>query len=133
VRTKLNPVPEVVMGKDVVVIDDSIVRGTTTGQIVELLFGAGAKSVHVLVSSPPVRFPDFYGINTPDPSELVASHMTVEEIRRHIGATTLGYLSYEGTVQATGHPRSKLNMSCFDGAYPIEIGERARSLVAGQV
>jgi amidophosphoribosyltransferase len=133
VRTKLNPVPEVVMGRDVVVIDDSIVRGTTTGQIVALLYGAGARNVHVLVSSPPVRFPDFYGINTPDPSELIASHMSVDEIRQHIGATTLGYLSYEGTIQATGHPRSKLNMSCFDGNYPIEIGEHARSLVAGRV
>jgi amidophosphoribosyltransferase len=133
VRTKLNPVPEVVMGKDVVVIDDSIVRGTTTGQIVELLYGAGARNVHVLVSSPPVRYPDFYGINTPDPSELIASHMTVDEIRKHIGATTLGYLSYEGTVQATGHARSKLNMSCFDGAYPIDIGPRAKSLIAERV
>jgi amidophosphoribosyltransferase len=130
VRTKLNPVPEVVMGKDVVVVDDSIVRGTTTGKIVKLLFGAGANKVHVMVSSPPVRFPDFYGINTPDPSELIASRMSVEEIRQHIGATTLGFLSYEGTVQATGHPRSKLNMSCFDGAYPIDIGVEAKALMA---
>jgi amidophosphoribosyltransferase len=130
VRTKLNPVPEVVMGRDVVVIDDSIVRGTTTGKIVQLLYGAGAKNVHVLVSSPPVRFPDFYGINTPDPSELIAARMSVDEIRQHIGATTLGYLSYEGTIQATGHPRSKLNMSCFDGAYPIDIGAKAKASLA---
>lgn len=130
VRTKLNPVPEVVMGRDVVVVDDSIVRGTTTRKIVELLHGAGARNVHVLVSSPPVKFPDFYGINTPDPAELIASHMTVEEIRQHIGATSLGYLSYEGTVQATGHARSKLNMSCFDGAYPIDIGPKAKAAIA---
>lgn len=129
VRTKLNPVPEVVMGKDVIVIDDSIVRGTTTAQIVGLLYGAGAKNVHVLVSSPPVQYPDFYGINTPDPSELIASYMSVDEIREYIGAATLGYLSYEGVVQATGHPRSKLNMSCFDGQYPIDIGERAKALM----
>ncbi|HVQ43681.1 MAG TPA: amidophosphoribosyltransferase [Candidatus Saccharimonadia bacterium] len=127
VRTKLNPVPEVVMGKDVVVVDDSIVRGTTTAKIVDLLYGAGARKVHVLVSSPPVRYPDFYGINTPDPSELIAARMSVDEIRQKIGAETLGYLSYEGTVQATGHARSKLNMSCFDGAYPIDIGERAKA------
>jgi amidophosphoribosyltransferase len=133
VRTKLNPVPEVVMGRDVVVIDDSIVRGTTTGQIVALLYGAGAKNVHVLVSSPPVRFPDFYGINTPDPSELIASRMSVEEIRKHIGAETLGYLSYDGTIQATGHARSKLNMSCFDGKYPIDIGDHAKMLLAERV
>ena len=129
VRTKLNPVPEVVMGKDVVVIDDSIVRGTTTGQIVELLYGAGARKVHVLVSSPPVKYPDFYGINTPDQNELIAARMSVDEIRRHIGAESLGYLSYEGTLQATGHPRSKLNMSCFDGHYPIDLGERAEGLI----
>jgi amidophosphoribosyltransferase len=131
VRTKLNPVPEVVMGRVVVVVDDSIVRGTTTRKIVELLYGAGARKVHVLVSSPPVKFPDFYGINTPDPAELIASRMSVDEIRHHIGATTLGYLSYEGTIQATGHARSKLNMSCFDGAYPIDIGVRAKAAIAG--
>ena len=129
VRTKLNPVPEVVMGRDVVVVDDSIVRGTTSAKIVQLLFGAGARSVHVLVSSPPVMFPDFYGINTPDPSELIAARMSVEEMRQYIGATSLGFLSYEGTIQATGHPRSKLNMSCFDGSYPIEIGIKAKALL----
>jgi amidophosphoribosyltransferase len=130
VRTKLNPVPEVVMGRDVVVVDDSIVRGTTTGKIVSLLYGAGARNVHVLVSSPPVKYPDFYGVNTPDPSELIASRMSVEEIRQHIGAASLGYLSYEGTIKATGHPRSKLNMSCFDGIYPIEIGAKAKAALA---
>ena len=130
VRTKLNPVPEVVMGRDVIVVDDSIVRGTTTGKIVQLLYGAGARNVHVLVSSPPVKYPDFYGINTPDPSELIASRMSVDEICKHIGATTLGYLSYEKTIQATGHPRSKLNMSCFDGAYPIDIGAAAKASLA---
>jgi amidophosphoribosyltransferase len=125
VKTKLNPVPEVVMGKDVIVIDDSIVRGTTTGKIVDMLFGAGARSVHVLVSSPPVKYPDFYGINTPNQDELIASRLSVEEIRRHIGATSLGYLSQEGMVKATGWPESKLNMSCFNGVYPIDIGVRA--------
>jgi amidophosphoribosyltransferase len=128
VKTKLNPVPEVVMGRDVVVIDDSIVRGTTTGQIVEMLFGAGARKVHVLISSPPVRYPDFYGINTPNQQELIAARMDVEGIRQHIGATTLGYLSFGGTVAATGWPASKLNTSCFDGRYAIDIGERAREV-----
>lgn len=130
VRTKLNPVPEVVMGRDVVVIDDSIVRGTTIGRIVELLYGAGARKVHVLVSSPPVKYPDFYGINTPSQDELIGAKLSVEEIRRQIGAESLGYLSYEGTIQATGHPRSKLNMSCFDGIYPIDIGIRAKTVTA---
>ncbi|HUD11930.1 MAG TPA: amidophosphoribosyltransferase [Candidatus Saccharimonadia bacterium] len=130
VRVKLNPVPDVVMGKDVIVIDDSIVRGTTTAQIVDMLYGAGARTVHVLISSPPVKFPDFYGINTPDKDELIAARMTVEEIRRHIGAQSLGYLSYAGMVKATGWPKSKLCTSCFDGVYPIDIGDRAELVIA---
>jgi amidophosphoribosyltransferase len=129
VRTKLNPVPEVVMGKDVVVIDDSIVRGTTTGKIVDMLYGAGARKVHVLISSPPVRYPDFYGINTPDQQELIAARLSVEEIREHLGATSLGYLSIEGMVAATGWPPSKFCMSAFNGKYPIGIGERAREVL----
>ncbi|MDB5179110.1 MAG: amidophosphoribosyltransferase [Patescibacteria group bacterium] len=132
VKTKLNPVPEVVMGKDVVVVDDSIVRGTTTMQLVDMLYGAGARKVHVLVSSPPVKFPDFYGINTPNPDDLIASRLSVEEIRQHIGAESLGYLSYEGMVRATGWPKSKLSTSCFDGVYPISIGERAQSVAVSK-
>jgi amidophosphoribosyltransferase len=128
VKTKLNAVPEVVMGKDVVMIDDSIVRGTTTAGIVSALYGAGARRVHVLISSPPVRYPDFYGINTPLPGELIAARMDVDGIRRHIGAESLGYLSFDGTVAATGLPRNRLNTSCFDGVYAIDIGPRARAL-----
>lgn len=128
VRVKLNPVPEVVMGKSVVVIDDSIVRGTTTGQIVGMLYGAGARNVHVLVSSPPVLYPDFYGINTPSQTELIAANRSVEEIREHIGADSLGYLSVAGMVKATGLARQKLNLSCFTGEYPIDIGERALTI-----
>lgn len=130
VKVKLNPVPEVVMGKNVVVIDDSIVRGTTTGQIVGMLQGAGAKSIHVLVSSPPVLYPDFYGINTPSQSELVAANKNLDEIRDHIGADSLGYLSVEGMVRATGIAKSQLNLSCFTGEYPIDIGERAQTIRA---
>jgi amidophosphoribosyltransferase len=130
VKTKLNAVPEVVMGKDVVMIDDSIVRGTTTAGIVDALYGAGARRVHVLISSPPVRYPDFYGINTPSPDELIARRMDTEGIRDHIGAESLGYLSYEATIAATGLPRNRLNTSCFDGVYSIDIGDQARE-VAG--
>ena len=126
VQTKLNPVPETVMGKSVIVIDDSIVRGTTTGQIVAMLYGAGAKEVHVLVSSPPVKYPDFYGINTPNQDDLIAARMSVDEICEYIGADSLGYLSLEGTVKATGWPISKLNTSCFTGEYSIDIGEKAK-------
>jgi amidophosphoribosyltransferase len=128
VRVKLNPVPEVVMGRDVVVIDDSIVRGTTTAQIVDMLHGAGARKVHVLVSSPPVKYPDFYGINTPKQEDLIAARMSVEEICEHIGAASLGYLSYEGMVRATGLPKGKLSTSSFDGVYPLGIGERVREV-----
>lgn len=129
VKVKLNPVPEVVMGRRVVVIDDSIVRGTTTGQIVSMLHGAGAKSVHVLVSSPPVKYPDFYGINTPTQAELIGAVKTVPEICAHIGADSLGYLSLDGMVRATGIPKSKLSLSSFDGVYPIDIGEQAEKIV----
>lgn len=129
VKVKLNPVPEVVMGRDVIVVDDSIVRGTTTGQIVSMLYGAGARKVHVLISSPPVYFPDFYGINTPSQSELIAAVKPVPEICRHIGADSLGYLSLAGMVKSTGIPRSRLNLSCFDGVYPIDIGEAEAKIV----
>jgi amidophosphoribosyltransferase len=94
-----------------------------------MLYGAGARNVHVLVSSPPVKFPDFYGINTPKPEELIAVRLgSVEEICREIRAASLGYLSFEGMVKATRLPASKLNTSCFTGVYPLEIGERNRQM-----
>jgi amidophosphoribosyltransferase len=128
VRIKLNPVPEVISGRDVIVIDDSIVRGTTTGQIVDMLRDAGARRVHVLVSSPPVRYPDFYGINTPRQEDLVAARLKLDEIREHIHADSLGYLSLDGMVRATGVPAGKLSMSAFTGEYPIDIGNRVTEL-----
>ncbi|MBW3538569.1 amidophosphoribosyltransferase [Candidatus Parcubacteria bacterium] len=129
VQMKLNPLPEVLMGKRVVVIDDSIVRGTTTKQIVQMLFGAGAKAVHLLVSSPPVKFPDFYGINTPRQGDLIAARLSLEEIRRHVGADSLGYLSYDGMIAATGRSAKSFSTSCFDGVYPIGIAERAKEVL----
>jgi amidophosphoribosyltransferase len=129
VQMKLNPIPETLMGKRVVVIDDSLVRGTTSKEIIKMLYGAGAKSVHLLISSPPVRFPDFYGIDTPKQTDLVAATMTVEETRAHIGSDSLGYLSYEGMIKATGRAASSFSTSCFNGVYPIDIGDRARSLM----
>ncbi|MDE3159082.1 MAG: amidophosphoribosyltransferase, partial [Acidobacteriota bacterium] len=103
----------------------SIVRGTTARQIVEMLRRSGAQEVHFLVSSPPVRYPDFYGIDTPRPDELVAARMSVEETREFIGADSLAYLSYEGMIRATGLPESRFSTSCFSGAYPVDIGDRA--------
>lgn len=124
VALKLIPMPEVLSGKRVVVIDDSIVRGTTSRKLVENLFKAGAKEVHFLISSPPVRFPDFYGIDTPKQSDLIASHKTVEEIREYLGATSLHYLTLDGLIKSIGLPKENLCTSFFTGEYPIDILER---------
>jgi amidophosphoribosyltransferase len=125
VKAKLTPIEEVIRGKRLVVIDDSIVRGTTSRQIVKMLFEAGAKEVHFLCSSPPVRYPDFYGIDTPKQEHLIASQKSVEEIEAYLGATSLRYLSLEGMIEATGLSREQFCMSCFTGEYPLDIGERA--------
>nr|ALS91582.1 sulfate transporter N-terminal domain with GLY motif protein [uncultured bacterium] len=123
-QMKLNPMPQVLSGKRVILIDDSIVRGTTTQKMTRMLYEAGAQEVHLLISSPPVKYPDFYGINTPDQKELIAARMSVEEIRKHLGADSLGYLSYKGMIRATGQPANVFSTSCFTGVYPIPIGER---------
>lgn len=128
-KMKLNPVIELLKGKRVVVVDDSIVRGTTMRHLVSLLFDAGAKEVHLMITSPPVRHPDFYGINTPRQTELLAAHATVEEMRQQFGATSLHFLSFEGMVDATGMPASSFNNSCFNGDYPISIGKRAKEII----
>ena len=125
VKAKLTPIPEVVRGKRVVVFDDSIVRGTTSRQIVKMLFEAGASEVHFLVASPPVKYPDFYGIDTPKQSELIASSKSVPEMQEYLGATSLRFLSYEGMIRATGLPENTLCTSCFTGIYPISIGARS--------
>ncbi len=128
VKAKLTPIIEVVRGKRVVVFDDSIVRGTTSQQIVKMLFDAGALEVHCLVASPPVKFPDFYGIDTPKQSDLIAATKSVEEIEKYLGATSLRYLSYEGMIRATGLSENQFCTSCFTGVYPIDIGERAKEI-----
>jgi len=128
VRAKLTALPEVLRGKRIVVFDDSIVRGTTSRQIVKMLFEAGAKEVHFLVASPPVKFPDFYGIDTPRQSELIAATKSVEEIEKYLGATSLRFLSYEGMIAATGLAADQFSTSCFNGVYPIDILERAKEI-----
>jgi amidophosphoribosyltransferase len=120
VRLKFNPLAEV-SGKRVVVVDDSIVRGNTTRQIVRMLFDAGAAEVHVRVSSPPVIGQCFYGIDLADPAEMIASDKTVEEIREYIGATSLAYLSHDGLVAATRRPENELCRACLTGNYPTAI------------
>ncbi|MEK7479702.1 MAG: amidophosphoribosyltransferase [Patescibacteria group bacterium] len=129
VKAKLTPLPEIIGGKRVVIFDDSIVRGTTSRQIVKMVFEAGAKEVHFLVASPPVKFPDFYGIDTPKQSDLIASTKSVEEMREFLGATSLRFLSYEGMIQATGIPEDQFSTSCFSGVYPIDIRERAKEIL----
>ena len=91
-------------------------------KITKMMYRAGAKEVHVLVSSPPVTYPDFYGINISTQGELIAAHMSLSEIKDHIGADSLGYLSYAGMVRATGLPATMFSTSCFNGVYPIKIG-----------
>ena len=118
IRLKLNPLPSVIEGKRVVVVDDSIVRGNTSRKLVELLFEAGATEVHFRVSSPPIIGPCYYGIDMDSPDQLVGANHTVEEIRGGIGATTLAYLSNEAMVAATGQPKDRLCRACFDGDYP---------------
>lgn len=129
VQMKLNPLPEHIRDKSIVLVDDSIVRGTTTKQIVKILRKAGAKEVHIRVSSPPVRFPDFYGIDTPDQSQLIASKHNLEDIQVHVQADSLAYLSYDGMIKAIGIDESKLCTACFTGNYPIDLMERASEVV----
>jgi amidophosphoribosyltransferase len=121
VKIKLNPVREVLEGKRVIIVDDSIVRGTTSRKIVKMVRNAGAKSVHVLISSPPTSYPCFYGIDTPNRKELISSSHSLEEIRRYITADSLGYLSREGLISATGLPDADFCTACFTGDYPINF------------
>ena len=124
VKLKLSPLKEIIDGKRIIVIDDSIVRGTTSRQIVKMLFETGAKEVHFLVSSPPVRFPDFYGIDLPRQIDLLAFGKTVPEMNQYLGSTSLNFLSYEAMIKATGLDDSLFCTSCFTGKYPIDIMER---------
>ncbi|MEO7216771.1 MAG: amidophosphoribosyltransferase [Gemmatimonadaceae bacterium] len=124
VRMKLNPITEVLRGRSVAVVDDSVVRGTTARQIVAMLRHAGAREVHYLVSSPPVKFPDIYGIDLPNTEDLVAARMSVEEIRQSMGADSLAYLSYNGMIAATGRPEESFCTACFSGVYPLGGDDR---------
>ncbi len=121
VKIKLNPVREVLEGKRVIVIDDSIVRGTTSRKIVKMVRNAGAKEVHVLISSPPTSYPCYYGIDTPNRKELISSSHTIEEINRYITADSLGYLSREGLLHSVGTENSSYCRACFSGEYPVKF------------
>jgi amidophosphoribosyltransferase len=123
IRLKLNPLREVIAGQRLVVVDDSIVRGNTQRALVRMLREAGAAEVHVRISSPPVKWPCFYGIDFASPAELVANGLTVEEVRQSIGADSLAYISLEQLVEATRVAADRLCTACFTGEYPIALPE----------
>ena len=123
IRLKLNPLREIIEGKRIVVVDDSIVRGNTQRAIVRMLREAGAREIHVRISSPPVKWPCYYGIDFATRAELIANGLEVEEIRRSIGADSLGYVSLDGLISATQVVSDRLCSACFTGEYPIRIPE----------
>ena len=128
VKIKLNPVRDALKGKRVIVVDDSIVRGTTSKKIIKMIRNAGAAEIHMRISSPPTSFPCFYGIDTPTRQELIASTHSIEEIRKYITADTLGYISMDGIQKVVPH-RMNYCAACFDGAYPVPFpGEKMLQL-----
>jgi amidophosphoribosyltransferase len=124
-RMKFNPLPEVIRGKRLVVVDDSIVRGNTTRQIVRMLKDAGASEVHLRVSAPPIRHPCHYGIDMSTREEMIAHNRSIEEVARELGADSLAYLSLEGVYEAVGTPRAAHCDACFSGDYPLAGTEEA--------
>jgi amidophosphoribosyltransferase len=127
VRVKLNPVRSILEGQRVVLVDDSIVRGTTSRKIVKMVRAAGAREVHMRISCPPTISPCFYGVDTPQRSELIAATHTLEEIKKYIEADSLGYLSLEGMLNAVGSKRDSYCTSCYTGQYPVEFPRDAAS------
>ncbi len=121
VKIKLNPIRQVIDGKRIVVVDDSIVRGTTCRKIVKMFRGAGAREVHLRIASPPTTHPCFYGIDTPTRKELIAATHTLEEIRKYVTADSLAYLSREGMLEVADEGRGTFCTACFSGDYPIEF------------
>ena len=123
VRLKLNPLKDMIKDKRIVVVDDSIVRGNTSKQIVKMLYNAGVKEIHMRISSPPLVNPCFYGIDMATQTEFIANHRTVEDIRNYLGVDSLAYLSIDGLVRAIGEPKADFCFACFNGDYPVDISE----------
>ena len=121
VKVKFNPLPQIIANKKVVLIDDSIVRGTTTPKVVKLLRKAGAKEVHMRICAPPIAFPCFFGVDMATRWELIAAQKTIPEIRDFIGADSLGYLSVEGLIKAVNLPKDNFCVACFTGDYPVPV------------
>lgn len=126
VRMKLTPLKESLAGRRVVMVEDTIVRGTTTGHTVKMIRDAGAAEVHVRIAAPPVKYPCFYGIDMAAQKELIASKLSVDEIRDYIGADSLGYLSLSGLSRAIGVKKENFCRACFDGKYPVPIPDEAK-------
>jgi amidophosphoribosyltransferase len=129
-RLKFNPLPEVVAGKRLVVVDDSIVRGNTTRQIVQMLRDAGASEVHMRISAPPIRHPCHYGIDMSTRDEMIAHDRTPAEVAAELGCDSLHYLSLDGVYEAVGGSRETHCDACFSGDYPLEDGESANGKFA---
>jgi amidophosphoribosyltransferase len=121
VKLKFNPMRPLLEGKRVVLVDDSIVRGTTTPQVIRLLRKAGAKEIHMRVCAPPIRFPCFMGVDMATQRELIAARKSIPAIREYIGADSLGYLSLDGLIKAVGRPKNSFCLACFTGDYPMPV------------
>jgi amidophosphoribosyltransferase len=128
VKMKLNPVRSLLQGKRVVLVDDSIIRGTTSRKIVRLVREAGAREVHFRISCPPTVSPCYYGVDTPTKKELIASNHSLEEIRDYVGADTLGYLSLDGLRDAVGGDKDNYCLACYTANYPTAVQERLIAL-----
>ena len=133
VQMKFNPLSQVIAGKRLVVVDDSIVRGTTTPHVVKLLKNAGVKEVHLRICAPPIRYPCFLGVDMATEWELIAARKTISEIRDYLGADSLGYLSLEGLLKAIGLPREIFCLACFTGDYPIPVQMGMDKLALGKL
>ncbi len=131
VKLKFNPLPQMLEGKRLIVVDDSIVRGTTTPKVVNLLRRAGVKEVHMRICAPPIRYPCFMGVDMATRQELIAYRKTIEEIRDFIGADSLGYLSVDGLLKAVDLPRETFCMACFVGDYPMPVQLQMDKLALG--
>ena len=121
VELKFNVIVEIIAGKNVVLVDDSLVRGNTLKFVVNILREYGAKSIHVRIASPPVKYPDYYGIDTPKSMELIAATHSEDEVSKIINADSLAFLPLDDFVKSTGLPADRLCLSCFNGEYPIAI------------
>ena len=121
VKLKFNPMPQMLHGERLVVVDDSIVRGTTTPSVMRILRKAGAKEIHMRICAPPIRYPCFFGVDMATRRELIAAQKSIPEICKFIGADTLGYLSIEGLIKAVGLPKENFCLACFTGDYPIPV------------